>query len=214
MALSFACPGCKVELQLPDDLAGQTGQCPRCQRMMLIPSSSQPRPVLLEETPPPSAREKVPPASAQPRPATGKPTSSRPAPASPPKPRWTGPVWPWLVGGLGLLICAGFLLASFTVLLTYRPGSPNTKTIKDAQKPHGQFQGVRFGRLDGNRVTLVDGLFQVRTELNHNDVFDFGDNLRRCKRFDVSLQQGKIYILEQDSQFFQPLLRLEDFNKN
>ena len=48
MAFTFACPSCRAELLLPDEAAGQTGQCPRCEAVMPIPSSMQPRALVVQ----------------------------------------------------------------------------------------------------------------------------------------------------------------------
>src|SRR5580693_1283460 len=111
MALTFACPGCKAELQLPDELAGQSGQCPRCQRMILIPSPTQHRAVLLGAAlPAPAGAKPATPARSQSSAADRDPARSR-KPRTVPK-RASGPIWPWLVGISGTLVCGGLLIAS------------------------------------------------------------------------------------------------------
>ena len=51
MSISFACPECKVQIEVADEHAGQSGQCPRCQNVMIIPSGKQPLPTMAGAAP-------------------------------------------------------------------------------------------------------------------------------------------------------------------
>lgn len=221
MALSFACPACRVELQLPDELAGQAGQCPRCEALIEVPSAKQPTPVLLKvgNTPPVVAPPPTPRTS---RPPVDDRTPSRARRTVPPPPRVpSGPVWPWLIGVAGGLVCAGLLIASVVVLFSGRSFDALSKKkdihpqpfgIKEEKKGMVAQQGVRFGRLDGVRATMHNGVFQIRTELTQNDALDPEEIDSYSKRFEVELIAGRTYVVEHDSQFFDCLIRVENFN--
>ena len=122
MAFTFSCPSCRAELLLPDEAAGQSGQCPRCQAVMRIPSSMQPRAVVVQ---PGTAIPVETPPAAKPPPVAKPPVVERPQPRSrrPRQPLPEGsvaPTWPTLVGIFGALIVAGLLFASVVVLFAVR----------------------------------------------------------------------------------------------
>jgi DNA-directed RNA polymerase subunit M/transcription elongation factor TFIIS len=61
--IRFACPGCEATYTVPDEKAGKTGKCPKCQAQFVIPTpppaaaaAPPPRP---DPTPPPSAATDV-----------------------------------------------------------------------------------------------------------------------------------------------------------
>ena len=68
------------------------------------------------------------------------------------------------------------------------------------------------GRLEGNRAFLQAGVFQVRTELTNNDMRDLDKPICRAKRYDIELIANRTYVIEQDSDQFDSLVRVEDFN--
>ena len=216
MSLSFTCPSCKAHMEVPDDLAGQSGQCPRCQLVFTIPSPKAP-PYIPVGKPVAGAPTKIPPhdpwAKEPPR-DDNRPFSSagrpRRARAVPPQP--SGPVWPWLVGIVGALVVGGMLFASFLVLVAWRkPVSfDNRQAIKNQIPPVGvRPQRVTVGRLEEQRAFLFDGIFQVKADLSPNDPPDpFRFGCKR-KRYDIELRQGQTYVIEADGVQFDPRLRLE-----
>ena len=42
MSISFACPGCKKTIEVPDGLRGRRGKCPGCATMFVVPQASDP----------------------------------------------------------------------------------------------------------------------------------------------------------------------------
>ena len=44
--ISFACPHCNQKLEAPDDMAGQTVECPACQKPMAVPGAAVTEPVV------------------------------------------------------------------------------------------------------------------------------------------------------------------------
>ena len=47
MSISFACPQCKAQIEVGEEHVGHAGQCPRCQKVIVIPSPNQPMPILV-----------------------------------------------------------------------------------------------------------------------------------------------------------------------
>ena len=74
MAIRVACPGCGTELNVPDEMAGRQGKCPKCGQVMVIPQ------VAPATAPTPQA---PPPAPAPGPPRGGAYGGRRRAPASP-----------------------------------------------------------------------------------------------------------------------------------
>jgi len=213
MAIAFSCPSCKAHVQVTDDLAGQTGQCPLCERLIVIPSSAKPMPTLLDADGNP-----VPilmPVQAPPReeakaksPRYDEPRRSRRATPVEKKP--SGPMWPWALGVLACIAVVGLLFSSFIVLCAYRPVEPRSNVqvlVTNRNKPRDSM----IGKLEGNRATLQDGVFQVRGVLTRNDPVGLNG---RYKHYNIELRGNVHYVLEVDSDHFPAAIRLEDRRGN
>ncbi len=203
MSISFACPECKVQIEVADEYAGHSGTCPRCQRVIEIPSGKQPLPTMVgAQTVPPreSARSK-------PRPADVDEPLARPrrprAAALPKQPM--GPIWPWFVGIFAAVVVVSLLISSFAVLVFWRKADPTRPAVQEF-KGHG----VTAGRLEGRRAMMQDGVFQTRTALHPNDPIDLDHPNSRAKVFDIQFIGGRDYVIELDSNQFDSELRLED----
>lgn len=219
MSLSFTCPSCKAHMEVPDDLAGQSGQCPRCQHVFTIPSPKAP-PFIPVGKPVAGAPTKIPPYDpwakeparddSRPLSSAGRPRRAR---AMPPQP--SGPVWPWLVGILGALVVGGLLFASFLVLVAWRkPMSFDHRNAIKQQIPPVvvQNQRVTVGRFDGQRAFFFDGVFQVKADLSPNDPQDPTRFGCKRKRYDIELRAFQNYAIEVDGAQFDPRIRLEPMN--
>lgn len=221
MSLTFNCPSCRAQMEVADELAGQTGQCPRCKEVFPIPSPKAPmavptaRPVGAKPTkiPPLDPWGKEPPRDEDaPRSRTGdRPRRNRPAPQP------SGPVWPWLVGIGGVLAVGGLLFASFLVLVSYRKPISNDPRhqIKQQQAQIALFnnQLTTMGRLEGQQAFMQDGIFQVKADLNTNDGADRNNPACRVKRYDIQLIANQTYVIEMDSNAFDCRVRLERMNQ-
>jgi hypothetical protein len=209
MAISFSCPSCKAHVQVGDELAGQTGQCPRCERLIIIPSNTQPMPILLDAdgnpvpifVPVKMAPSDEPKAKSsrydEPRRARRRaPVEKKPA----------GPMWPWALGILAGIAATGLLFSSFIVLCAYRPPQPSAN-VQIVEMKRAKAFGVLFGKLDGNRVTLQDGVFQVRAALTRDDPVHLDG---RYKAYKVELRANVLYEFEVASEQFPPIIHLED----
>lgn len=219
MSISFACPGCRVQIEVADEHAGESGQCPRCQRVVVIPSPTKPMPLATTaETVPPAdpwaePREKP---RSKPRPADtdeARPRRSRAA-AEPKKPM--GPIWPWIVGVFGAIIVASLLFSSLLVLVLWRRAEPTRPPqVVEIKQPEQQIKAtVTVGRLEGNRAFLQNGVFQIRSDLNQNDRFDPDLPRSRCKRIEIELVGNRDYVVEMESNQFDCEVRLETINEN
>lgn len=213
-------------MEVGDELAGQTGQCPRCQHVFTIPSPKQPMPTLVGKAVP-SAPTRIPPADPwaqdvpreedKPRSGAGRPRRVRAAPKQP-----SGPIWPWFVGILGALVVGGLLFSSFLVLALWRKSVTKIAHVGMMPPPQVGFdippplqvmvnnQRVTVGVLDGQRAFMQNGVFQVKTELNNIDPID--NRGCRTKRFEIELLRDRTYVFEQDSNQFDSLVRIETFN--
>lgn len=209
MAIAFSCPSCKAHVQVGDDLAGQTGQCPLCERLIIIPSSAKPMPILLDADGNPVpilAPMKTPPRE------ESKPKSSRydeprrARRAAPVEKKPTGPMWPWALGILAGIAIVGLLLSSFIVLCAYRPIEPRTN-VQVLEINRNKPRASMIGKLEGNRATLQDGVFQVRGVLTRNDPVHLNG---RYKPYNVELRGNVHYVMEVDSDHFPAAIRLED----
>ncbi|MBI2807772.1 MAG: hypothetical protein HYX68_22555 [Planctomycetes bacterium] len=210
MSITIGCPECLARIEVLDEHVGRSGQCPKCQHVFVIPSATQPAPVLRAgETPtitlPPADPWEKPREESEPRPRheRTKTSSSRRQSQKPRQP--SGPLWPWVVGILVAFVFLGLMCSSVSVLIFWR---------KPASTPGNAGGGVLVGRLDGNRAVLQDGVFQIRTELTPNDLIDPDDGQRRCrcKRFEIQLRGDRTYVVEQDSNHFDCLVRIEEPN--
>ncbi len=222
MAISFPCPNCKTLIQVGEELTGQTGQCPRCQRLILIPSAQTPVPVLLDEqgrpvpTAPPLASRRD-----KPAPVFGdnddRPRSRRGRTAAEKLP--DGPTWPWALGIFGAIVIVILLFSSFVTLFTYRPREvPSNLIVVEQRRPFAEVPAVTVGRLEGNRAIMQDGVFQIRGMIAISDPIDFGagvNGLSRHKRYEIELRGDRNYIVEVDGKQFNATVRVEDrFDKN
>ena len=218
MSLAFPCPSCRVQIEVADELAGQTGQCPRCEHVFTVPSPVAPKPIVVAKAIPeepakaPASRrwaeEKRRDDDDEWRPRRSQRSATK-RPRPEPQPR--GPVWPWLVGILGALVVGGLLFSSFIVLIAYRkPFTPQVDLSLPASAK--KTQRVIVGRLEGKRAFFQDGAFQVRTSLSQSDPADLENPLNRAKRFDVELTARKIFIIEMDDAQFDGVIRVERAN--
>ena len=201
MSLSFACPECKAPIEVADEHAGQTGQCPRCQNLIEIPALNQrqvPMPRVEARAKPRRVDEDEPPI--RPRRSRAEPKPTPPA----------GPVWPWLIGIAAALVMAGLLFSSFIVLVSWRRSEPIRVHFKDEIRAIGLMDNPvpNVGRFEGNTAILENGVFQLRSALNQNDPPDREFPRSRGKNFAVELQAGKAYLLELDSNQFDSQIRL------
>jgi hypothetical protein len=213
MSISFACPECKAKIEVGEEHVGHAGQCPRCQKLIVIPSPNQPMPIFVgadavpREDPKPRRRAE----------AKEPPARPRRTPATPKQP--AGPIWPWVVGVFGALVMAALLFSSFAVLVFWRRPEP-TRPVALVDHKHGainQAKGVTVGRLEEQRAVLQDGVFQIRSELTVNDPIDPKPgpaHVLRCKRFEIELRGDRSYVLELDSNHFDSYIRVENLERN
>ena len=211
MPLSFACPGCKAQIEVGDELAGLTGQCPRCQRLLIVPTPQQPQPILLDENGMPVSQP-VPVAAPVPKALWRDPEPRsrserdaprrrvRPAPKEP-----SGPMWPWALGIFGAIVVGGLLFASFLVLVFWRPKSNAPRPVEVQQK-RVEFKPM----VERQRAQLQNGVFQARSALTNDDMFDRRGH--RCKVYEVELRADVDYVLDMKSAQFDAEIRLESFD--
>lgn len=207
MSISFACPECKAQIEVGDEFAGHSGQCPRCERVIVIPSPNAPKPR------PVGASTSVPRSEQWAEPRSSKSDDPRPrrrrAPQVAKEP--AGPLWPWLVGIGGAVAVTVLLFSSFLVLVFWRRPEPTRLAPVVVFKNNAIHpgEGVTVGRLEGKRVFLEDGVFQIRSELKPDDDPDI-DNIRsRCKWYQIELQAHQRYTFEMDSPQFNCEVRVE-----
>jgi hypothetical protein len=212
MAISFTCPNCKAYIHVGDESAGQTGQCPRCERLIIIPSTHKPMPILLDEhgNPVPilAPTKPLPHEEAKPKLREETPRRVRRAPVEK-KP--SGPMWPWLLGILGGVAVFVLLLSSLIVLFSYRPREQPSKLQIVLNNPAPRPPAM-IGRLEGQRLFLQDGVLQMRTELRADDELHPQDFARRRKRYDIELRGNTPYIFEMDSKVLTNAITLTDRN--
>ena len=208
MSISFACPQCKAQIEVGEEHVGHAGQCPRCKKVIVIPSPNQPMPILVgadaspREDPKPRRRPE----------AKEPPARPRRTPAMPKQP--AGPIWPWVVGVFGAVAIAALLFSSFAVLVFWRRPEP-TRHVALVEPKHGainEAKGVTIGRLEGQRAVMQNGVFQIRSELHQDDPFDLDHKNSHCKRYEIELIAGRDYILELETNQFDSEFRIEDLN--
>jgi predicted Zn finger-like uncharacterized protein len=208
MSISFACPECKAKIEVGEEHVGHAGQCPRCQKVIVIPSPMQPMPILVGDDAAPREEPK-PRRRAEAKEPPARPRRTAAAPKQP-----AGPIWPWVVGVFGAVAIAALLFGSFAVLVFWRRPEP-ARPGAFVDLKHGaikQANGVTVGRLEGQRAVMQNGVFQIRSELHQNDPFDLDHNNSRCKRYDIELIAGRDYILELETNQFDSELRIEDLH--
>ncbi|MBI3822454.1 MAG: hypothetical protein HY289_07215 [Planctomycetes bacterium] len=231
MSILFACPKCKVQVEVADEYAGQSGQCPRCEGVITIPSPTQPAPSA-SPAPSPSPR---PVATAVPVPMHESDEWDRPRrrehdeppprrrrlATGPPQP--AGPIWPWIVGVFAAVVVAGLLFSSFLVLVLWRPSVPVRRV--DDMKPNPIVEAkpapapapvanpdcVIAGRREGNRVILdQNGTFQIQADLRQFDPRDLDHPNSAARVFDIQLLANREYEFELATGAFDSELRIED----
>ncbi len=205
MSIAFTCPECEARMEVPDDHAGLSGQCPRCKHVFVIPSASapqKPRVVASAAQPPPIPEEKVDVAL----PRRGRRTRRE---LPPPPPR--GPAWPWLVGIPAFLAVASILFAALMVLSFYRKSPAPRPSIANltADSDPGS-DGVLRGKLEGKQVHLAGGEFAIRSIITPTDPVGTRINANREKRYTIELQQGKRYTISAESTRFDPFVELRN----
>jgi len=215
MAISFSCPNCKAHVQVGDELAGHTGQCPLCERLIVIPSNAQPAPMLLDADGNPvrmSPPVKMPPPlDLKPKsPRCDTPRKARQRALIEKKP--SGPRWPWALGTVGGFTVIVLLISSVVALFAYRPREPAYHVIV-IEQTRPRLGAALVGQLDGNRAFLADGVFQVRTTLRADDEFEALRN-RHQKRYLVELRGNIPYVFDMDSTVLRSAIRVEDRNGN
>jgi len=220
MSITFACPECMVQIEVADEHAGESGECPRCKQVIVIPSPHQPAPVLMgaKVVPMPAADPWDKPAKDTPskprRAETDEPAARRTRTTAAPK-QPAGPIWPWVLGVFMAFVVVVLLFSSFAVLVFWRRAEP-TRPAPAAElkvKKQAIDNPAMIGRLEGQRIVMQDGVFQIRTELNANDEKDPRDGINRCKRFEIQLRRNQVYVFEQTSNQFDCVIRLEN-NQN
>lgn len=188
-------------MEVPDEHAGLSGQCPRCKRVFTIPTSNAPpvrRATPVKPPPVPDAERDIS------RPSKNRRPRREPIPPTP-----RGPVWPWLVGLPAVLLVSGLLFSSLMVLGFHRrsaPPRPAIAALSTNASPIGNI--VSVGKLDGNRVQLEGGAFGLKSLLTPADPLDGRWNGSRSKRFLVEMQAGKQYKIEMESARFNPYIAL------
>jgi hypothetical protein len=212
MAISFTCPSCKAHIHVGDESAGQTGQCPRCERLILIPSSDKPMPILLDEQGNPvpilvpvktSPRGEAKTREEAPRRARRVSVEKKPS----------GPMWPWLLGILGGVVVFVLLLTSFIVLCSYRPRE-NASNVRIVLNNPAAKPATMIGRLEGQRAFFQEGVFQIRASLRADDELHPQDFARRRKRYEIALRGNTGYVFEMDSKVLTNAITLTDRNGN
>jgi len=219
MSLSFACPGCKAKMEVSEELAGHSGQCPRCEHVFMIPVPAQ---LASPGKASPAAPTKVPPADpwAEPSKRAEDRPQPKPAPVRRAKlvPKPGAPIWSWALGLLAALVVFAMLVSSATVLAIYRKPSAARQPVNIVAGPAvDQVLGnprITAGRLEGRRAILQNGVFQAKSELNHNDAIDPQDPTCRCKQFEVELIANRAYWIEMDADRFDSLVRVERFGNS
>jgi hypothetical protein len=211
MSISFACPECKAQIEVADEHAGQSGQCPRCERVIVIPSPKQPQPVL--------AGANVPSPSEPWRPREAGGSKPRPVDADEPvRPRRArtmappaGPTWPWVVGVFAAVVAAVLLFASFIVLVSWRKPDPRRRKMDIVVFKEQPTDRVAVGVLDDRRrVFLEKGIFKLDSELNQRDQIDFGAPRNSpCKIYQIELLANQNYVFELETGHFDSEIRLE-----
>jgi hypothetical protein len=215
MSLQFACPSCKAYMEVADELAGHSGQCPRCQHVFVVPSPAlgAPKPVVVAKAIPATAT--IPPtdpwAEEQPKP---RPRGERPRRVRSVPPAPSGPLWPWLIAVPLALVVAVLLFSSFIVLVAWRKPATIPPGVALQELPVFKKQPDRaiIGRLDGNRAFMEGGVFQVREKLTNTDPLDLDDARCRAKRFDVELIANRTYLIDIDSNDFDPVVSIDELN--
>ena len=221
MTISFACPECRVQIEVADEYAGQSGQCPRCQQVIAVPSAKQPKPILTAAAVPvppsdpweePREERKPRPRSAEPDEVPRRPRRARPKDSKP----IGGPIWAWVLGIFAALVAAGLLFSSFAVLVFWRhpdvtrpPGDPKFfgKPNPIQKGPIGK--GVTVGELHGKRIELDNGVFQLKSELRIEDPPDRDFPQSRAKVYDITLIANIDYVIEVDSNDFDSEVRIQ-----
>jgi hypothetical protein len=229
MIISFACPECEAKIEIGEEYAGQSGECPRCQQMIVIPSSSKPtKPILAlaGATPlPPSDAEEDGGEQRKPRRRASEADAAprRLRRARQPSKSVGVPTWVWVLGSFVALFGAGLLVISFVVLVFWRNNEPtkpaaDPKFVGKVEPPMPKFEvkGVIAGRLEGRRAILQNGVFQIQSALGPGDLIDPDDEQQRChcKIFEVEMRADKEYVLEMQSEQFFCILRIEDDRRN
>lgn len=203
MSIAFVCPECEARMEVPDEHAGLSGQCPRCQHVFTIPSSNAP--------PVRRATPVLPPPIPDAEPDTSRPLKNRRPRREPPAPQPRGPAWPWLVGLPTALVVAGLLFSSLMVLNFHRrPATPRLAIAAISTSPSSRDDLVSIGKLHGQRVHFDGGAFTLKTLLTPTDPTDNPPNGSRAKRFLLELQPGKLYQIEMESTRFNPFIELKD----
>ena len=208
MSISFACPECKAQIEVGDEFAGLSGQCPRCEKVIVIPSPNLPkaRPAgaSTSSAPPPDAWAE--PRSARRDEPRGRRRRPPPAPKEP-----AGPLWPWLLGIAGAVAVTVLLFSSFFVLVLWRRPAPTRLAPVAVFKNNALNPGevVVVGQLDGKRAIMQDGVFQIRSQLQPDDRRDPEHPATHCKRYEIQLQANTMYTFELDSNQFNCEVRVE-----
>ncbi len=102
--MKIPCSSCNQRLEIPEELAGQTIECPACKASLAVPSLAAP--------PPPTPRVEVttPQASAPQKPAPQRKTAAQPKAASSKKSK--SPIPKWAIAAIAGLLVVGILIFS------------------------------------------------------------------------------------------------------
>jgi hypothetical protein len=214
MSLSFPCPGCHALITVPEEHEGRHGQCPRCRHLFEIPGSS---PETSEPTQSATPTVYVPPAdpwaprSEEPEVDETAPPAEKPKPKKTPAPP-AAPMrlWPWAVGVVAAGVMLLLLFAAIAVLAFWRKPerTPEIDRFADVQWNQGP-RDILQGRMEGDRVIPVNGMFQMSAELLPADGFDLDNINCHAKVYRIELSPNRDYDFEMSSDMFNCELRLE-----
>jgi hypothetical protein len=131
--------------------------------------------------------------------------------------RGKGSAMPWIIAGVGVavvlfLLCAGTIaVVAFVGMKGDHAGPKAPVAVNNAGDQVQLKQGT------GRRVQLVNGRFEIKSDLSVQDPFDPDGQGHRCKLFQIDLQMGRSYVIDMTSpnnDVLDPYLRIEDLNKN
>lgn len=193
MPIALACPACATSVSVTADMAGKRAKCPECRMALALPSS-------LVELPDRGAGVDMPP----PREAT----------------RAAGSMLAWVFGIAGATLAIVVLCGGTAGLFAYyfwRGGDEAAQLAAQVVvKPAGANlpPGAPPRSL---RVTEFQGVFQVREQINQQDVVFKNaagavNNNKRCKEYVIDLEAGRTYTIDLESRDFDAYLRLEQLN--
>jgi predicted Zn finger-like uncharacterized protein len=231
MAFAFACPGCAAPFNVTEKMAGKRAKCPKCNIVFTLPAAT-PASVKAGVKAAPPAPPPVPPPVSDlfPKSDRSDAKSSRRSsrddddyddrdaarPRRAKTRRAKSSATPWILAGVGIALVL-FLMCGGTIAILGFIGWGEANKAKPppaAAAPGGQIQ-LKQG--SATRVQLVNGRFEVSSQLTAQDVFDPDGKRHRCKLYQIELTAGRTYVIDMTSpntQRLDPYLRVEDMNEN